>query len=114
MTPRRQQSTPPNGPRRTPNSSRPSKPACLAANPRRLTMTKKPNDKGPPGGLPPDMAAAVMRNDLATFFRLLVWRVLKPHEALLWAPFLDLLCAVLQAVAEGTINRIIITVPPRF
>ena len=65
-------------------------------------------------GLPPQMAAAVMRGDLATFFRMVVWRVLKPHERLLWAPFMDLLCAVLQAVAEGRINRLIITVPPRF
>lgn len=65
-------------------------------------------------GLPPQMAAAVMRGDLATFFRMVVWRVLKPHERLLWAPFMDLLCAYLQAVAEGKINRLIITVPPRF
>ncbi|MDP3493801.1 MAG: terminase family protein, partial [Hyphomonadaceae bacterium] len=64
--------------------------------------------------LPPQMAAAVMRGDLATFFRMVVWRVLKPHERLLWAPFMDLLCAYLQAVAEGKINRLIITVPPRF
>ncbi|HVY88322.1 MAG TPA: phage terminase large subunit [Hyphomonadaceae bacterium] len=55
-----------------------------------------------------------MRNDLATFFRMVIWRVLKPHEQLLWAPFLDLLCAKLQAVAEGKISRLIITVPPRF
>ncbi len=65
-------------------------------------------------GLPPQIAAAVMRGDLATFFRMVVWRVLKPHERLLWAPFMDLLCAYLQAVAEGRINRLIITVPPRF
>lgn len=76
-------------------------------------MTK--NNSGPPfGGMPPDMAAAVMRNDLATFFRMVVWRVLKPHERLLWAGFMDVLCAYLQAVAEGRINRLIITVPPRF
>jgi predicted phage terminase large subunit-like protein len=72
------------------------------------------SDEPPFDRLSPEEAAAVTRNDLATFFRSLVWRVLKPHERLLWAPFLELLCSVLQAVAEGRINRLIITLPPRF
>lgn len=55
-----------------------------------------------------------MRNDLAAFFQLLVWKVLKPSERLRWAPFLDLTCSVLQALAEGRVNYVIITVPPRF
>jgi predicted phage terminase large subunit-like protein len=76
-------------------------------------MTKS-NDKNPFDGIPPEMADAIMRNDLATFFRRVVWPVLRPHDKLLWATFLDLLCAKLQAVADGRINRLIITVPPRF
>jgi predicted phage terminase large subunit-like protein len=77
-------------------------------------MTNKNDPRDPLDGLPQAAVDAILRNDLAMFFRLIVWKVLKPHERLLWAPFLDFLCAILQAVAEGRINRLIITVPPRF
>lgn len=77
-------------------------------------MTNNRNSRIPLDRLPPEMKAAIMRNDLAAFFQLLVWKVLKPHERLLWAPFLDQICGVLQALAEGRVNYVIITVPPRF
>lgn len=39
--------------------------------------------------------------------------VVKPGVQIIWAPYLDLMAAKLQEVAEGKIRNLIITVPPR-
>lgn len=56
---------------------------------------------------------AVLRNDLASFTQL-TFRILKGGEPLIWAPYLDLICANLQDVAFGKTPKLIVTLPPRF
>ena len=74
-------------------------------------MTK--NSKDPLDGLPPEVIDAILRRDLPMFTRAVAFPAVKPHVTVLWAPFLDLIGATLQKVAEGGLNRVMITVPPR-
>ncbi|MEZ2410533.1 phage terminase large subunit [Bosea sp. RCC_152_1] len=48
---------------------------------------------------------------LAGFIRE-AWRVLEPNAALVWNWHLDAICAHLEAVSAGRINRLLINVPP--
>ncbi|MGO4738632.1 phage terminase large subunit [Bosea sp. 2KB_26] len=48
---------------------------------------------------------------LAGFIRE-AWRVLEPNAALVWNWHLDAICAHLEAVTDGRINRLLINVPP--
>lgn len=67
----------------------------------------------PLAGLEPDVRDAILRNDLASFTQM-AFRILKGGEPLIWAPYLDLICANLQDVAFGHTPKLIITLPPRF
>lgn len=74
-----------------------------------------PNEKSlPPGSgdLSPEAYDAVLRNDMASFVRL-VFRILHGGQAPEWAPYLDLVAAVLERVVWGEERRLIITMPPR-
>src|SRR5262245_28592308 len=55
---------------------------------------------------------ALLFGDCATFVQVM-YRETKSGEGLVWAPYLDLICSRLQAVAEGRLRRLIITLPPR-
>ncbi len=48
---------------------------------------------------------------LAGFIRE-AWRILEPNAALVWNWHLDAICAHLEAVSAGRINRLLINVPP--
>lgn len=67
----------------------------------------------PPTPLDAGEHDAILRNHLASFTKM-AFCVLKGREPLIWAPYLDLICANLQEVAEGTTPRLVITLPPRF
>ncbi len=74
-------------------------------------MTKKLKDSL--DDLPPEMVDAILRRDLPMFTRVVAFPAVKPHVKVLWAFYLDLISATLQKVAEGDLNRVMITVPPR-
>ena len=62
--------------------------------------------------IPPSWLDAVLRNDMASFVRA-AFAELCPGVELVWDPYLDLICARLQALAKGEITNLIITMPPR-
>lgn len=53
----------------------------------------------------------VRRHGLAEFVRL-AWPVLEPTEPLRWGWALDAMCAHLEAVTDGRLTRLLMTVPP--
>ena len=62
--------------------------------------------------LPPGINDVITRNCLARFVQG-SFEVINPNQPLVWDPYLDLICSRLQAVAEGKIPQLIITLPPR-
>lgn len=40
------------------------------------------------------------------------WHVLEPSTRLLWAPYLDVMCAELEAWCRGDVKRLLINIPP--
>ena len=55
---------------------------------------------------------AILRGDMASFVKA-TFAEITPGTQLQWAPYLDLICAKLAAVAAGDIRHLIITLPPR-
>jgi predicted phage terminase large subunit-like protein len=66
-----------------------------------------------PSGLPPALQEALLRTHLSAFTQA-AFAELNPGVKLIWAQYLDLICAHLEAVAHGKIKRLIITEPPRY
>lgn len=62
--------------------------------------------------LPPGMTDTILRHDFPSFVRA-AFAEISPEIKLIWNPYLDLICSRLDAVAKGTIRRLIITMPPR-
>jgi predicted phage terminase large subunit-like protein len=63
-------------------------------------------------GLSDEMRSTLLRRHMASFVKG-AFIELNPGTKLIWAPYLDLICAHLEAVAHGQIRRLIILVPPR-
>lgn len=57
------------------------------------------------------MRAEKYRRSLAEFVRA-AWPVIEPATTLIWGPHLDAICLHLQAVAEGKILNLVISIPP--
>jgi predicted phage terminase large subunit-like protein len=62
--------------------------------------------------LPPGALDAVLRNDMASFVKAAFAEVTTGVE-LVWAPYLDLICARLDDVVWGRTRNLIVTMPPR-
>ena len=61
---------------------------------------------------PAEVIDALLRNDMASFLRAAFAQV-SPGVTLIWAEYLDLICARLAAVVSGECRNLIITMPPR-
>ena len=61
---------------------------------------------------PPGAIDAVLRNDMASFLSAAFVEV-SPGVTLIWAQYLDLICARLAGVVSGECRNLIITMPPR-
>ena len=62
--------------------------------------------------LSPEVIDVILRNDMASFLRALFPEA-APGIVLIWASYLDLLCAKLARVVSGECRNLIITMPPR-
>lgn len=62
--------------------------------------------------LPTEALLVLARNDFTVFARI-VFKILRPRDKLLWAPYLDLVAALLGKVATGEIPKLMILMPPR-
>jgi predicted phage terminase large subunit-like protein len=62
--------------------------------------------------LPPDVIDVILRNDMACFLRA-TFPQASPGVTLIWAEYLDLICAKLARVVRGDCTKLIITMPPR-
>ena len=62
--------------------------------------------------LPAGALDVILRNDMASFVRA-SFAVVTPGVDLVWAPYLDLICARLARVVSGDIRNLIVTMPPR-
>lgn len=56
--------------------------------------------------------AALAERSLTDFVRQ-AWPLLEPATPLVWGPHLDAVCQHLQAVTEGRIRNLVVTIPPR-
>jgi predicted phage terminase large subunit-like protein len=65
-----------------------------------------------PSPLAGDEIDVLLRNDFASFVQAAFSQV-TPGTKLIWAPYLDLICAMLEAIAHGRKRNLIITMPPR-
>ena len=61
---------------------------------------------------PPGVIDAILRNDMASFLSAAFVEV-SPGVTLVWAEYLDLICARLAGVVSGECRNLIITMPPR-
>ena len=59
-----------------------------------------------------ELLDSILRQDLASYTRA-VFDVVLPGKDLIWAPYLDLICARLGDVVSGKTRNLIITMPPR-
>src|SRR5512137_510923 len=75
-------------------------------------MTSETDADEPLMGLPPEAVDAILRNDMASFVAA-AFAETTPGVTLVWSPYLDLICARLEAVAEGKLKNLIVTMPPR-
>jgi predicted phage terminase large subunit-like protein len=60
----------------------------------------------------PQTIEALIWRDFSLFVQVM-WAEVHPDKPLIWHPYLDLICAKLEAVAHGEIRNLIITMPPR-